>query len=51
MINPETQQSFISWSTKVPEFAFDKDAQFFDLLVPTIDTIKYSTIIELMIDI
>jgi hypothetical protein len=51
MINPETQQSFISWATKVPEFAFDKEAQFFDLLVPTIDTIKYSHIIELMVDI
>lgn len=51
MINPETQQSFISWATKVPEFVFDKEAQFFDLLVPTIDTIKYSHIIELMIDI
>lgn len=24
MINPETQQNFINWSAKVPEFAFDK---------------------------
>lgn len=45
MINPDTQQSFISWSTKVPEFVFDKEAQFFDLQVPTIDTVKYSNII------
>lgn len=51
MIHPDTQQSFVNWSTKVPEFVFDKDAQFFDLLVPTIDTIKYSSVIELMIDI
>lgn len=29
----------------------DKEAQFFDLLVPTIDTIKYSNIIEQMLDI
>jgi hypothetical protein len=29
MINPETQQNFINWSTKVPEFVFEKDAQFF----------------------
>jgi dynein heavy chain len=35
----------------VPEFVFDKDAQFFDLLVPTIDTIKYSNIIEQMLSI
>jgi dynein heavy chain len=51
MIHPDTQQSFISWSTKVPEFEFDKEAQFFDLQVPTIDTLKYSYVIELMIDI
>ena len=37
--------------TKVPEFEFDKDAQFFDLLVPTIDTIKYSYISEIMLSI
>lgn len=50
-INPDTQQGFVNWSTKVPEFVFDKDAQFFDLLVPTIDTIKYSNIIEQMLSI
>jgi dynein heavy chain len=50
-INPDTQQSFVNWTTKVPEFVFDKDAQFFDLLVPTIDTIKYSNIIEQMLSI
>ena len=50
-VNPDTQQGFVNWSTKVPEFEFDKDAQFFDLLVPTIDTIKYSNIIEQMLDI
>jgi len=51
MINPDTQQSFLSWSTKVPDFEYEKDAQFFDLLVPTIDTIKYSYVMELMLDI
>ena len=51
MINPDTQINFLSWSTKVPEFECDKDAQFFDLLVPTIDTIKYSYVMELMLDI
>lgn len=51
MINPDTQQSFLSWATKVPEFVFDKEVQFFDLLVPTIDTIKYSYVVELLLDI
>ena len=23
-VNPETQQGFLNWSTKVPEFVFDK---------------------------
>jgi dynein heavy chain len=30
---------------------FDKQAEFFDLLVPTVDTIKYSNVIEQMLDI
>ena len=51
MLNPDTQQTFVNWSTKVPEFIYDKEAQFVDLLVPTIDTVKYSYVIELMIDI
>lgn len=51
MIHPDTQQTFINWSTKIPEFVIDKDSQTFDLLVPTIDTIKYSYVAELMIDI
>lgn len=50
-IHPDTQQSFVNWNTKVPEFVVEKDAQFVDLLVPTIDTIKYSHIIEQMLDI
>lgn len=41
----------MNWSVRVPEFVFEKDAQFFDLLVPTIDTIKYCNIIEQMLDI
>ena len=51
MLNPDTQQTFVNWSTKIPEFIYDKEAQFVDLLVPTIDTVKYSYVIELMIDI
>jgi dynein heavy chain, axonemal len=51
MINPDTQINFLSWASKVPEFVYDKDTQFFDLLVPTIDTIKYSYVAELMLDI
>ena len=51
MIHPDTQQSFVNWSVKVPEFVYDKEAQFFDLLVPTIDTIKYSYVLEIMISI
>jgi dynein heavy chain len=51
MINPDTQQNFINWATKVPEFEYDKEAQFFDLLVPTIDTIKYSFVMEQMLNI
>lgn len=26
MIHPDTQQTFINWSTKIPELVIDKDA-------------------------
>lgn len=28
-------KAFEAWNKKVPEFIYDKDASFFDLLVPT----------------
>ena len=38
--------TFKSWNDKSPNFEFNKDVPYFNLLVPTIDTIRYSYIVE-----
>lgn len=41
----------MEWSNKLEEFKYDKEANYFDLLVPTIDTTKYSSALEQLLDI
>lgn len=43
------EKAFKPWSTKVPTFVFDKEVPYFELLVPTNDTYKYSFAIELLL--
>ena len=40
---------FKHWNDKTPEFVYEKDMTFFELLVPTIDTVRYSSIVEWLI--
>lgn len=40
---------FVNWSKRVPTFEYQKDAPYFSLLVPTVDTMRYSHIIEFII--
>ena len=42
---------FKPWSSKVPSFDYDKEASFFDLMVPTTDTYKHSYYLELLLSI
>jgi len=42
-------KSFKPWAMKVPNFVFDKDVPYFELLVPTSDTFKYSHCLELLL--
>lgn len=42
-------KSFKPWAMKVPAFVFDKDVPYFELLVPTNDTYKYSYCLELLL--
>jgi dynein heavy chain len=39
---------FKPWALKVIAFEYDKDASFFDLMVPTQDTTKYSYLLEIL---
>jgi dynein heavy chain len=44
-INPATH-SLQSWSDQIPEFIYDAKANFFDILVPTNDTVKYKYLLK-----
>jgi len=50
LIDPDNPRNFLNWSTRVPEFTYNKETPFFQMLVPTIDTVKYSYLIESMLD-
>ncbi|KAF5218447.1 dynein heavy chain [Trypanosoma cruzi] len=40
---------FVSWGTRMEEFRYDLAVPYFDILVPTIDTVRYSTLAKLLI--
>jgi dynein heavy chain len=42
------EKVFKPWSGIVKAFVYDKDASFFDLMVPTVDTTKYAFILDLL---
>ncbi|XXQ39846.1 AAA+ ATPase domain-containing protein [Plasmodiophora brassicae] len=39
------------WETRVPEFNFSLELPYFQLLVATVDTVTYSTIMEMQLDL
>jgi len=42
-------KSYKPWTSKVQPFVFDKEVPYFELLVPTQDTYKYSYCLELLL--
>lgn len=42
----DNELSFKHWNDKTPEFAYDNTIPYFNMLVPTIDTVRYSFIVE-----
>lgn len=43
------EKTFKPWSTKVAAFEYDKEASFFDLMVPTADTQRHSFVLEVLL--
>lgn len=41
-----TELSFKHWNDKLEEFQYDPTVPYFNMLVPTVDTVRYSFIIE-----
>ena len=48
-LQPNNEVTFNHWNDKIPEFLFDPGVEFFQLQVPTIDSVRYSFIIERLI--
>ena len=46
-----SDQKFIHWDKVVPSFEYDSKIPFFSLLVPTVDTIRYTSILDMLIQI
>jgi len=42
-------KSFKPWSLRVPQFVYDKDIPYFELLVPTTDTYRHAYCLELLL--
>ncbi|KEG14779.1 putative dynein heavy chain [Trypanosoma grayi] len=40
---------FVPWETRMAEFRYDVHMPYFDILVPTIDTVRYSTLAKTLI--
>ena len=45
VVSPE-MRALIPWSEAVDDFSFDPNQPFFDIVVPTVDTVAYSHILE-----
>ena len=44
-------KEFKPWTTKVAPFVYDKEASYFDLMVPTQDTTKHTFILETLLEV
>lgn len=44
-----TQNLWVSWSSYVPEYHHDKNVPFYDILVPTADTIRHTWLLEKLV--
>lgn len=42
-------KAFKHWNTKVPQFVYDKDVAYFELLVPTNDSYRHSYCLEMLL--
>ncbi len=50
-VDPHNPKNFIGFENKLEEFAYNKETPYFNMLVPTIDTTKYSYVLERLCDI
>jgi dynein heavy chain len=46
-LNQETHE-LRKWDEMIPDFKYDPNVEFFDILVPTSDTVKYKTVLNIL---
>ena len=49
-VDTETMQSFVLWDSKLEEFEYSKEVPYFQLMVPTIDTTKFTYTLRLLLE-
>jgi dynein heavy chain len=47
----EKEMKFQHWNKLVQPFEYDPKLPFFSLLVPTVDTVRYATLLEMLVSI
>jgi dynein heavy chain, axonemal len=47
----EKEQRFLHWSRIVPAFTYEPKLPFFSIVVPTVETVRYSTILDMLIGV
>ena len=40
-----------NWEKIIPQFSFNPEVPYFDLLVPTVDTVRYGFLMEKLLDV
>ena len=47
----EKEQKFSHWSKIVPSFIYEPKLPFFSLMVPTVDTTRYTTLLDMLVSV
>ena len=47
----EKEAKIIHWERQVPQFEYDPKTPFFSLLVPTVDTVRYTALLDMLVQI
>lgn len=45
----EKEQRYVHWSRLVPAFIYEPKTPFFQIMVPTVETVRYTTILDMLI--
>lgn len=47
----EKEQKFVHWSRNVPVFLYEPKLPFFSIMVPTVETVRYTTLFDMLVTV